>query len=195
MDTNYKGVIIMHNKIFRTAIIILGICLCSAISLQSSAEEKTVAEKAKGLRAEHVFDARVYIGSRTTIGKSKYGERGVIPITGGTFEGPNIKGEVLPGGEDWQLKRYDGDGELYARYMLKTDDGFVIQVINRVLIHMGTEGGVTSNYIRSVLDFEAPSGSPYEWLNHAIFVGTLGGGQELKQGEKPCVVVSVYKLL
>ena len=37
----------------------------------------------------------------------------------------------------------------------------------------------------------------YEWLNHAIFVGTLGGprGNELKQGEKPFVIVGVYKLL
>jgi hypothetical protein len=48
--------------------------------------------------------------------KSKYGERRVIPITGGSFEGPNIKGAVLPGVADWQLVRPDGDLELYARY-------------------------------------------------------------------------------
>ena len=71
----------MHHKIFRTAIIMLGICLCSAIPFQSFAEEKTVAEKAKELRAEHVFDAKVYIGDRIDFGKSKRGEGGVIPIT------------------------------------------------------------------------------------------------------------------
>jgi hypothetical protein len=58
--------------------------------------------------------------------------RCMIPSLGGTFKGPKIEGTVLPYGEDWQLVRKDGDKELHARYILKTHDGFLIHVVNRV---------------------------------------------------------------
>ncbi|HEY9123023.1 MAG TPA: DUF3237 domain-containing protein [Bacteroidales bacterium] len=143
----------------------------------------------KDFKTEFVWEAKVKIAGMINVGQSKRGERRVIPITGGTFKGPKIKGEVLPGGEDWQLVRPDGDTELYARYLLKTDDGYVIQVINRALIHAGKEF-----YCKSVLDLEAPTNSPYEYLNHAIFIGTLNV-PPLKQGEEPYVIIGVYKLL
>lgn len=100
----------------------------------------------------------------------------------------------MPGGEDWQLTRPDGDTELYARYLLKTHDGHLIQVINRVLMHFPPEGEKGGPYIRSVIDFEAPNDSPYEYLNHAIFLGTLTQ-PTLKTEEEPYVVIGVYKVL
>lgn len=146
----------------------------------------------KDFRTELMWKAKVGIANTISVGASKRGVRRVIPITGGTFEGPEISGEVLPGGEDWQLVRPDGDTELYARYLLKTDDGHVIQVINRALIHGGNEG--KEFYCRSVLDLEAPIDSPYDHLNHAIFIGTLEMPQ-IKPGEDPYVIIGVYKLL
>lgn len=147
------------------------------------------------LRAEHVFDARVTIADLLNIGKSKYGERRLIPITGGTFEGPNIRGVVVPGGADWQLTRPDGDTELNARYTLKTSDGFLIQVINRVLLHNPKNKDDKSGfYARSVVDFEAPSDSPYDWLNHSIFLGTLTVPQPMPKNA-PYVTIGVYRLL
>ena len=145
-------------------------------------------------KTEHIWDAKVTIASRIILGASKHGERRIVPITGGTFEGPNIRGEVVPGGEDWQLVRPDGDTELYARYLLKTHDGYLIQVINRVLIHVPPDVEKVGSYIRSVIDLEAPTGSPYEYLNHAIFLGTLTV-PKLKPGEKPNVLIGVYKVL
>jgi hypothetical protein len=145
-------------------------------------------------RTEHIWDAHVTIGDMIVLGTSKYGHRRIIPITGGIFEGPAIKGVVLPHGEDWQLTRPDGDTELYARYLLKTDDDFLIQVTNRVLIHPPEEGEGISPYIRSVIDLEAPVDSPYEYLNHAIFLGTLTQ-PELKPGEDPYVIIGVYRVL
>ena len=100
----------------------------------------------------------------------------------------------MPGGEDWQLIRPDGDVELYARYLLKTHDGYLIQVINRVLIHVQRDAGKVDLYTRSVIDLEAPNGSPYEYLNHAIFLGTLTQ-PKLKPGEKPYVIIGVYKVM
>jgi hypothetical protein len=154
----------------------------------SPASTTAASAKAKELRAEHVYDAKVYVDGSVSIGQSKYGGRNIVPIAGGTFEGPNIKGDVLPGGADWQQRRPDGDTELYARYTLRTNDGFNIQVTNKVLQSTG--------YTRSVLDFEAPIGSPYEWLNHAIFLGTLDVPQGARNpGEKMYVIIGVYKLL
>ncbi len=158
----------------------------------SENHEVTQGTETKMLHAEHVFDANVTIGGLLNFGKSKYGERRIIPITGGTFKGPDIEGEVLPGGADWQLTRPDGDVELYARYTLKTKDGALIQVQNRVLMHMSKDG-TSPPYTRSVIDFEAPSESPHAWLNHAIFLGTLTVPQPMPE-DKPYVIISVYKV-
>ena len=138
------------------------------------------------------FDANVTIGGLLDFGKSKHGERRIIPITGGTFKGPDIDGEVLPGGADWQLTRPDGDVELYARYTLKTNDGVLIQVQNRVLMYMSKDGK-TPPYVRSVIDFEAPSESPHAWLNHAIFLGTLTVPQPMPE-DNPYVIIRVYRV-
>jgi hypothetical protein len=145
-------------------------------------------------KTEHVWDAKVTIAEMIFLGASKHGGRRIVPITGGTFEGSKIRGEVVPGGEDWQLVRPNGDTELYARYLLKTHDGYLIQVINRVLMHFPPKGEKGDPYIRSVIDLEAPNDSPYDYLNHAIFLGTLTQ-PSLKQGEKPYVIIGVYKVL
>nr|WP_320058154.1 DUF3237 domain-containing protein [uncultured Bacteroides sp.] len=143
-------------------------------------------------KTELIWEAKVKIGDMIPVGESKHGVKRVIPITGGTFIGPKIKGEILSGGEDSQLVRPDGDTELNARYLLKTDDRYVIQVVNKALIH--TDSRTKAIYCKSVLDLEAPKDSPYDYLNHAIFIGTLKI-PELKLGEEPYVVIGVYKLL
>jgi hypothetical protein len=94
------------------------------------------------------------------------GWRPIVPITGGAFEGPNIRGEVVPGGEDWQLTRPDGDTELYARYLLKTHDGHLIQDMNRVLMHFPPEREKGGPYIRSVIDLEAPM--PHDLMSEGL---------------------------
>lgn len=146
----------------------------------------------KDFKTEFMWDAKVKIANTINIGESKRGLNRVIPIVGGTFTGPKIKGEVLSGGEDCQLVRPDGDTELNARYLLKTDDGYVIQILNKALIHIDSK--TKAFYCKSVLDIEAPKESSYDYLNHAIFIGTLKI-PELKPGEEPYVVIGVYKLL
>lgn len=183
----------MRNKLHVLGIAVLSLglilCFCSLSMAQDSVQSAGI----KSLHAQHVFDANVTIGEMLNFGKSKYGERRIIPITGGTFKGPDITGVVLPGGADWQLTRPDGDVELYARYTLKTNDGALIQVQNRVLMHISKESK-TGPYIRSVIDFEAPSDSPHNWLNHAIFLGTLTVPQKMPE-DKPYVIISVYKVM
>lgn len=154
--------------------------------------QTTTESQYKDFKTELMWEAKVKIANMINVGDSKRGVRRVIPITGGTFSGPKIQGVVLPGGEDWQLVRPDGDTELSARYLLKTNDGFVIQVLNNALIH--TDNTTHAFYCKSVIDLEAPRDSPYDYLNHAIYVGTLTMPQ-LKPGEDPYVIIGVYKLL
>lgn len=174
----------------KIVIILLFCCVLNSKAQSVKPDEKE--NQIKDFKAEFVFEAKVKIANMINVGESKRGTRRVIPITGGTFSGPKINGIVLPGGEDWQLVRPDGDTELNARYLLKTDDGVVIQINNQVLMHMGEQG--KGFYCKSVIDFEAPNNSPYNYLNHAIFIGTLQMPQ-MKQGEDPYVVIGVYKLL
>jgi hypothetical protein len=174
---------------------LLFILVCNLPSVKAQSSDSTTnIEVYKDFRTELMWLAKVKIAQGIHVGDSKRGARHVIPITGGTFEGPKIKGEVLQGGEDWQLVRPDGDTELNARYLLKTHDGYVIQVINNALIHMPSASEKKPPYIRSVIDLEAPNNCPYSYLNHAIFLGTLEVPQT-KPGEEPYVIIGVYRLL
>jgi hypothetical protein len=57
----------------------------------------------------------------------------MLPIVGGTFEGPALRGRVMPGGTDRQLWRRDGAGLLEAIDELQTHEGALIAIRNRVL--------------------------------------------------------------
>jgi Protein of unknown function (DUF3237) len=128
---------------------------------------------------EYVFQARCTISAPIELGELSYGKRRIIPITGGTFEGPKLRGIIVPGGEDTQLVRPDGGLEIVARYVLKTDDGVPIYVLNSGLIFRPGDnakkegGGAAAAYVRTIPKFEAPIGSAYEWLNRSLYVGTL----------------------
>ena len=111
-----------------------------------------------------------------------------MPIIGGSFAGPDLKGRILPGGFDWQMKRADGFLELIADYFMETDDGVRIQVTNRGLLHIPTPGGPAS-YVMTTPRFEAPMGK-YGWLNQFIFAGTVAPGAD----KVPSVHLSIFKL-
>lgn len=174
---------------------LLPVAVAFANSSAAPQQQQASAAAIKTFSAKHLWDARVEIGDVAELGASKYGARRMIPITGGTFSGARISGTVLSGGADFQLTRADGDTEFLARYMVKTQDGFIIQVTNRALSHSENNGQQGSkNYFRSVIDLEAPVDSPYAYLNHAIYLGTLDVPQ-WKPGEKPYVIIGVYELL
>jgi Protein of unknown function (DUF3237) len=142
-------------------------------------------------RLEHVLTVRATIEDTVEMGKTPHGVRRVVPIRGGTFEGPSMRGVIMPGGEDWQLLREDGVLELDARYWLRTEDGALIRVHNQVLSVPPAQGAApTTRYARSSVRFEAPIGK-YEWLNKAIFVGTIT--PDLRQ-RPPVIVLQFFKV-
>lgn len=136
---------------------------------------------------ELVMELRVEIAEPIEIGDVKNGFRKVIPITGGTVEGDKLRGIVVPGGADWNLKHVDGTSEIWARYTIMTEDGVPIMVTNSGFIHeeQVSQQGVSARYGRTVPSFEV-SGDKYAWLNKRIFVGTLqpvpeGGEAEVRK--------------
>lgn len=128
---------------------------------------------------ERLFRAVVEIAAPLSVGLTPRGERRIIPITGGRFEGEKIAGDVLPGGADWQLVRPDGTALLEARYTLRTQDGALVYVRNRgvrsgppdVLARLAHGEAVdpASYYFRTRPEFE--TGAPqYAWLNDLLAV-------------------------
>ena len=66
-------------------------------------------------------------------GATPSGELRVVPFVSGTFEGPGLRGTLLPGGTDWQRVRSDGVLEISAHYLLETEQGERIEVISQGL--------------------------------------------------------------
>lgn len=136
-------------------------------------------------RTEFVYEAIVDIAPGMDLGEGPLGQRAMVPITGGTFEGPDIRGTVLPGGADRQLVRADGYRLLDALYELETDDGAIITVRNNVVITPDRGRRPFSS-----LQITAPRGK-YEWLNHSIHVGTLDG----LPPERRAVLIRVFRVI
>ena len=140
---------------------------------------------------EFALQLKVTLGEAFSIENTQHGRRTVIPITGGTFEGPGLKGTIINGGADYQLQNTAlNRTELEAIYCIKTDDGVVIHIRNRGIIASGTDaGGRPSFYFKAAPQFEAPADSKYAWLNNALFVCA----PSFEEGFKG-IVLNVWKI-
>jgi hypothetical protein len=138
-----------------------------------------------------VWQAWVRVGPRQSLGNSPAGERFMIPILGGEFQGGQsdkaLHGQVLAGGADRQLLRPDGIKELDALYEMQTHDGAVLTIHNQVLID---ESAQPQRYVFSQVRITAPVG-PYDWLNRRVFVGTL----HPLPPEAQAVLIRVWQLI
>lgn len=115
------------------------------------------------------------------VGAVPLGTRVIVPITDGHFEGPKLRGKVLPGGGDWTLLRPDGVLELDLRITLQTEDGALIHLTSFGLRHgppeviaalgRGERVDPSSYYFRTLPRFE--TGAPqYAYLNRLLAVST-----------------------
>lgn len=133
-------------------------------------------------RLEFVYEAIAEVTDAIDLGAGPLGERRMVPITGGSFEGPRLRGEVLAGGVDRQLVRADGVRLLDAFYEMRTDDGAILTIRNHVT-------SIPDQRRFSYLEIIAPEG-PYDWMNDRIFVGTL----DSLRPERAAVAIRVFAL-
>jgi hypothetical protein len=154
----------------------------------ASAATPAAAQQPPEPELELLYRSVVKLGEVIQVGETARGVRRIIPIVGGTFEGPDMKGEILPMGWDWQLDRKDGCTEIIADYFLKTDDGVVINVVNSgALCRPSADGAPVPPRTSPV--FEAPLGK-YDWLSKGGYIGTLGFDPTV---EGPAVIITIYK--
>ena len=124
---------------------------------------------------------QVVVAPLQKVGLVPHGTRVIAPIAGGSFEGPRLRGKVLPGGGDWTLARSDAVLELDLRITLETDDGALISMTSFGLRHgppdtlaalgRGESVDPSKYYFRTTPRFET-SAAPYEFLNRLIAVAS-----------------------
>jgi Protein of unknown function (DUF3237) len=125
---------------------------------------------------------QVHVAAAQNIGAVPHGTRRTVPLTGGAFEGPKLRGTVLPGGSaDWQLLRADGVLELDVRATLETDDGALISMRSVGLRHgppdviaaigRGETVDPATYYFRTTMRFETAHPA-YAFLNRIVAVAS-----------------------
>jgi hypothetical protein len=139
---------------------------------------------------------RCEVGALVTLGQAKHGERRYVPLGGGTVVGPELNGSLVEGGVDWQVNRADGALEIAAHYVIRTDDGALVEVQSDGLRHATPEvmarlaaGEAVPRdayYFRTIMRFT--TGAP-QWL-HLNKVLALAVGQR----EARAVVLDVYRI-
>ena len=165
---------------------VIGLLPCLLVTISAGAQD-TKSPVAEAPRMEFVYEETVTLGSSIHPGATPFGERNIVPITGGTFTGPRLHGKILPGGWDWQLASKSGCFFLQANYMIQTDDGAVINVDNRGRSCPKDPAHPGPIYTTPV--FEAPLG-PYQWLNGGAYVGTI---DVISVDGKPAVHIRFFR--
>jgi hypothetical protein len=118
----------------------------------------------EALKSEFLMDMILETAPAVAIGS-----RTVVAVSGGTFEGPKLKGKVVGPGADWPLRINDTLRVLDVRTLLITDDDQKIYTTYRGVIYT-PPAGQGERYWRTVPIFETDS-KKYDWLNHVVAVG------------------------
>ncbi len=137
-------------------------------------------------RLDLIYRLEASVGDPQDLGQISVGHRRIVPLTGGTFSGPELRGTLLPGASaDWQTVLPDGTVLGDVRYALETESGDVLYVQSEsvrhgskeVLERLRREEDVDAREytFRGAVTIETGSDS-LDWLNKGIFV-SVGGRQ------------------
>ena len=133
---------------------------------------------------EYFGRLNIEVAAPVEVGRTHAGQRRVIPITGGTFAGPNVTGTVLPAGADFQVIRSATESDLDARYVVELDDGarlFVTNVAYRTgsaediaALAQGRKVPAERIYFRCAPRFEVADSptSSWQWLESTVVIGS-----------------------
>jgi len=149
------------------------------------------------LRSVFLFTMTGTVGTPIEIGIMPQGERRIVPIEGGRFEGPRLRGRVLANGADWMNIRPDQVQAIDCRAALETDDGVLIYMRYGGLRHgppatmaalaRGESVDPAEYYFRISPTFETGR-DEYSWLNRIVAVGI---GRRVPEGP----IYDIYEIL
>jgi len=152
------------------------VCVLS-LSLSSVAQE---------LKSKLLFEVTFNLKPGVEVGQTLAGKRTIYPVKDGFFEGPNLKGKVLPDGADWFLQLNETSNKIDVRVTLQTNEGENIYVTYQGYLNLNADG---TYYFRTTPYFETSS-KKLAYLNHTVSVGV---GTIVKLGET--VSYKVYQIL
>jgi hypothetical protein len=132
-------------------------------------------------RLELLGRVRADLGEPLELGQTPWGRRRVIPVAGGEFHGPLLRGTVLAGGADWQVVHPDGTATIDTRYTIETHDGVLISVATQGVRHgppevltriaAGELVDPAEYYFRVSIRYEVADDA-YGWLNRIVAVAS-----------------------
>lgn len=115
-----------------------------------------------------------------SIGETPFGHRITYIVGEGTFDGPRLKGRILPGGGDWLLKGCSGLSHLDVRKTFETHDGALIHVAYTGLyrfceqVTSQIDAGASSDFGDTIFQIQVrfeTGDARYAWLNETLAVG------------------------
>ena len=133
-----------------------------------------------------VYRLEATVGEALELGEIAEGRRRIVPLTGGTFTGPELNGTLLTGvSADWQIVLPDGTALGDIRYTLQTDDGNLLYVQSRGVRHgsadvlarlaRGQDVDASEYTFRTTTQIETAA-PELDWLNKGVFI-SVGGRQ------------------
>lgn len=139
---------------------------------------------AQGIPTTFLFDLVAELEPRIDLGPGPLGRRMLDRVDHGTFNGPRLRGDVLPGSGDPLLRRTDGVAVIDARALLRTDDGahILMTYSGRAVVPPAVLARLNDPHTRDLVDpstysiWAAPffeTGDPrYSWLNAVVAVAS-----------------------
>jgi hypothetical protein len=131
-----------------------------------------------------VYRLEAALGPPLDFGGTPEGHRRIVPLTGGTFTGPEINGELVPGvSADWQIVLPDGTALGDIRYTLRTGGGDLLYVQSRgvrhgsadVLARLGRGEDVDAAEYTFRTSTQIETAAPdLDWMNKGIFISVAG---------------------
>jgi len=179
MDIHRRDVL----KAVAASVVVSGASALGGCVHRAGANDRFPLAKGTGegvMNSRLLMTVRIAAGPAQKLGAAPHGIRTIVPVSGGDFEGPRLRGRVLPGGGDWLLLRSDGILELDLRITLETDDHALIDMRFLGLRHgppdviaalgRGEVVDPASYYFRTLPRFET-SAEKYAFMNRIITVG------------------------
>src|SRR5207244_9864042 len=113
--------------------------LPTSVRYPASSRRTPMANLPERIETELLFEAHIQLAPPEPLGATPFGGRSIFIVTGGTFEGPRLRGTFRPGGGDWYLALANGAGELDVRGTMQTEDGALILLTYRGVLDVSRE--------------------------------------------------------